>query len=114
MIDEATKAAILEKFPGAKTLTAQYGEEEAPQVAEIIVKVPGRAEYRRFKTLGLDERRRVDAGETLLRDCCLSPDAKGLADLLERAPALAETFSGKLLELAGMAQEVAARDLSSA
>ncbi len=103
MIDDATKAAILEKVPQAQVLEAQ-GE-------EIIVRPPGRAEARRFRTLGMDERRRVDAAETLVRDCCVFPDAKGLNDLFERKPFLADSFVGKLLELGGMAQEVAARDL---
>lgn len=102
MIDKSTKDAVLAKFPEAKVLGA--GEHE------IIARVPGRAEYRRFKTLALDERRRVDAAETLLRDCCLYPEPKELGELLERAPALAESFGSKLLELAGMEQEVAVRN----
>lgn len=106
MIDEAKRQEILAKHPEAEVLTVG--------VHEIVVRVPGRAEYRRFKTLALDERRRVDAAETLVRDCCLYPDGNWLNDLLERQPALAEVFGGKLLELAGMSQEVAVRDLSGA
>lgn len=106
MIDEATKAAIKEKFPQALLLDID-GE-------EFVVRPPGRAEARRFRALVMDEKRRQDAAETLVRDCCLVPDPKALNELLERKPFFAESLSSKLLELGGMAQEVAARDLSGA
>ena len=106
MIDEAMKNAILEKFPDAKVLIA--GD------VEIVVKPPGRAEAKRFRTLGMDERRRDTAAETLLRDCCLYPDAKGVNELLEKKPFIAEAFLDQLLQLGGAVQETTVRNLSGA
>lgn len=94
-------------------LKAEYGEVYLVEVGEagVIVRPPTRAEYRRFRALAIDEKKRADAVERLVRDCVLWPDADGLDELLERRPALTEVIGGELLKLAGFAEEVEIKKL---
>jgi hypothetical protein len=97
-VDEKTIKEVREKHPKAVVLTAG-GE-------TVAVIPPTRAIWRRFKLCVTDERKRADAFEVLLRDCVVHPDAKGLEEILERRPALAETFGDAVAELAGAGLEV--------
>jgi hypothetical protein len=71
---------------------------------DVVVKAPGRAEWKRFRALMADEKRRADSLETLLRDCIVHPDRSELDGILGRRPGLAETFGGKLVEIAGLSE----------
>ena len=72
---------------------------------EVVAKRPGGPQYRRWKQLTLDEKRRIDAGATLVRDCVVHPAAAELQALIDERPGLVDTFAGKLVELAGASQE---------
>jgi len=94
-------------------LKAEHGEVylvESGGVA-VVVRPPRSPEYKRFRSLVMDEKRRPDALERLTRDCVVWPDPEELDALLERRPALAEVVGGKLLELAGAAEEVEIKKL---
>ncbi len=94
-------------------LKAEHGEVYLVEAGDVgvIVRPPTRAEYRRFRALAMDEKKRADAVERLARDCVLWPDADGLDELLERRPALTEVVGGELLKLAGFAEEVEIKKL---
>lgn len=94
-------------------LKAEHGEVYLVRAAgaEVVVRPPRRAEYRRFRALVMDESRRADALERLVRDCTVHPAPEELDDLLERKPALAEVVGAKLLELAGAQEEAEIKKL---
>ena len=98
MIDPTIAAALKDKHGPDLHVLSHDG-------VEIVVKRPGKAEYRRFRHMTLDERRKEDAAETFVRDCTVLPDAKALAAEFEVRPGLIDTFAGKLIELAGTAKE---------
>jgi hypothetical protein len=97
MIDEAT----------VEKLKAEHGELHLLRAsgAEVVVKPPSRAQWKRFRAYVADERRRPDAVESLLRDCVVYPDAAALDGILEKRPGLAETFGNQVVELAGASGE---------
>ncbi len=72
---------------------------------EVVAKRPGKAQYRRFRHLGIGERTKEDAAETFVRDCVVYPDQPGLSSEFEKRPGLIDTFCGKLLDLAGTAKD---------
>ncbi len=74
--------------------------------AEVLVKGPTRPAWKRFRALAADEKRRSDALEQLLRDCLLYPSLEGLDAMLEKKPGLAETFGSRLVDIAGLSDEV--------
>jgi hypothetical protein len=96
--DPAKLAEIREKHPRAVLLSAG-GE-------DVVATPPTRHQWRRFKGCITDEKKRADAFEVLLRDCVVFPDAAGLEAILDRMPALAETFGDAVAELAGAGLEV--------
>jgi hypothetical protein len=98
MFDNAKLIEIREKHPKAVALSAG-GE-------SVVVVPPGRTQWRRFKKAITDDAKRADAFEILLRDCVVYPDAQGLEAILDRMPALAETFGDAVAELAGAGLEV--------
>lgn len=77
----------------------------------IIAKIPSKAVYDKYKTALFDERKRVRANEMLVRDCLVYPDRPDFNAMIETKPALIETFSTKLLELAGARETVEAKKL---
>ena len=88
-------------------VTAGIGEREV----SVIVKVPNRERWNRFKSQVGDPHRKAMAFESLVRDCVVHPSAGELDRLLEQRPGLAEAFGGKLTEIAGLEESVAARKL---
>jgi hypothetical protein len=50
--------------------------------------------------------RRIDAVETLVRDCLLEPSAKEFEEMLEAFPALGMVFGDAVADLAGAALSV--------
>ena len=73
---------------------------------EVLVKPPTRPQWKRFRALIADEKRRPDALEQLLRDCLVYPGLTDLDAILEKKPGLAESFGGSLVELAGLSDRV--------
>jgi hypothetical protein len=94
-------------------LKAKHGEIHLLELesAEVIVKVPDRDAWRRYRDMQRDEKRAAGAPERLLRDCCVFPDAAGLETLLAGRPGLVESFALKCQEIAGLSDKVASRKL---
>ena len=77
----------------------------APDGQEVVVRKPDRMMYRRYRGQMMDEGRRADANEIFLRQCTVYPSEAELEAMIDDAPGLADTFSGKLLKVAGLAGE---------
>ena len=105
MIDEQVIAELREKNVGVEL------HEISADGIDVIVRSPSRAEWKRFKAMGADDRRRLDAGETLLWDVLLHPKREILDARFDRAPGLAEVFVAKVLEIAGALTETQHRKL---
>lgn len=71
---------------------------------EIVVKVPGEVEWRKFQVASRDERRRLEAPTKLVYDCLVFPDAQALSAAVAKRPGLITSFAGKLVDLAGVAE----------
>jgi hypothetical protein len=99
-MDDKTVEALKAKHPDVKlvVLTAPGGE-------EVVVKKPDRIAFRRYRGAMMDDARRADANENLLRQCLVHPDAAAFEAMLDEAPGLSDTFSGKLLRIAGLGNE---------
>lgn len=72
----------------------------------VVVAPPSRAQWRRFKSMASDDRKRPDALEMILRDCLMHPAAPAFESMLDMRPALIEVFGEQVLELAGAGLEV--------
>ncbi len=94
-------------------LKAEHGEVHLLEHdgIEVVVKPAVRPEWKRFNEMRGDPARKVGAAEQLLRDCCVFPDAAGLAAILARKPGLAETFGGECAEISGLTNKVTSRKL---
>lgn len=77
----------------------------------VVVKVPSRERWMRFKAQVQDPHRKSLAMESLVIDCVVHPSSAEVAQLLEARPALAETFGNKIAELAGLEETVIAKKL---
>jgi hypothetical protein len=93
-------------------LKAKHGEDSVHPLTTtdgkytIVVRRPGRAQWKRFRHMIADPAKRADALETLVRDCMLYPDRQAFEAMLEERPALAEVFGDEVGELAGSGLEV--------
>lgn len=94
--------AVLEELKG------KHGELTELKAAgyAVLVKKPGRAQWRKFKTFAADENKRVDCVEVLFRDCVVYPPAPDVEAMLAEKPALAEKFGEALCEMAGAGEAV--------
>lgn len=83
-------------------LRAQHGDVfELTEGGEtVVVKRPSRGDYRRFRQDRQDDKRRAMALETLFEACLVHPELDALEPVLDRKPALADVFGGRLLEIA--------------
>lgn len=78
----------------------------------VLVRSPKRAEYRKFKATVLgNQAAAADALETLLREVVVFPDSAAFDALLEQKPGLSETFGQKVLEIAGVSEQVSLKKL---
>jgi len=99
MIDPKIIDDLKAKHPGAKLHRLAHSG------AEIIVKPPGEAEYRKFKAKTKNDRLVAAAGEGLIYDCLVFPEAAVLATMIGERPGLVDTFTNALVDLAGLAKE---------
>ena len=90
------------QYPDAQPLKVKIDGEEIV----ILVIPPTRLLWRKFKMCIQNERTRPDAFEQLVRDCTKWPSAEDLSAMLEKRPALGETFGDAIAELAGAGLEV--------
>jgi hypothetical protein len=88
-------------------VTAGSGEREA----SVVVKVPTRERWNRFKAQVADQNRKALAFEALVVDCVVHPSKAELGAMLEARPGLSEAFGGKITELAGLEETVTAKKL---
>lgn len=107
-MDELTR----EKFeqikaanPGAECVPITVRE---PGGAEhgFVFKVPPRAEWQRARSMLEDPAKKGQVGEALVFGCLLYPSPEEMRALIERRPAWTERIAGKLIDLAGAADEV--------
>lgn len=77
----------------------------------IVVKVPDRTRWMRFKEQAADKNRRALAFEALVHDCTVFPSKPELMALLDARPALVESFGGQICEIAGLEETVVAKKL---
>jgi hypothetical protein len=94
-------------------LKADHGQLHVLEACDraIIVKMPSRQEYRKFKTMGMDAQKRPDALEVLVKLVTVHPVRHELEAMFEQLPALAETFGGKVVELAGAVEDASVKKL---
>jgi hypothetical protein len=94
MIDSRIIEELKAKHPGLKLHL--LGDEDA----QVVVRVPSPAIYRKGKAKSRDEKTSLDANETLVRDCLVYPDQVAFGAMLEEYPGLADTFATALMGLA--------------
>lgn len=104
MLDKATIEKLKSEHGEIHRLTVGTGE-------AVVVKLPSRAVWKRFRKNTRDAERSADAGEQLLRDCVVHPSPDDFSAMLEKRPGLAEAFGGKLVELAGGVEDAEAEKL---
>lgn len=82
------------------TLKAQHGMVFRYTIdgQTLLFRRAKRADYRRFKTEAMDEKRRPFATENLAAACLLQPDSDTYEALLERYPAVPERVASDLLD----------------
>ncbi len=68
---------------------------------DVVLRTPFRAEFKRFQAEILDEKKRADAGERLVRACVLAPDLPTFDSALDARPGLATTLLGPLVDKSG-------------
>lgn len=78
---------------------------------QVVVKVPNRERWNRFKAHAGDPHRKALAMEALVVDCVVHPTPVAVEALLHARPALVETFGSKIAELAGLEETVSAKKL---
>jgi len=71
----------------------------------VLVKKPGRAQYRMFRENIADDTRKAHAPENLLLGCLVWPDRKTFEAQLDELPAVGDSLSGDLLKLAGLTRD---------
>lgn len=94
IIDEA-------KAKHGTVLHLVHADEDGGVLAEVLVKKPSRAAYKRFRAMSFDEKQRADAMETLMRDAVVYPAQAEWDAMLDVYPALCETFAKDVLALLG-------------
>lgn len=95
MINDKTLAELKAKHPELELHHLVRGD------VDVVVKSPGRGEWKKFRAEQSDDKKRPEALERLVRSCCVHPAAEELDAMLERRPAVAEVFGMQLMELAG-------------
>lgn len=68
----------------------------------VVLRKPARAEYKMFRASANNPAKAPEAGETLVKQTCVYPDAATLDALLEDWPGIPEACTKTIVELAGM------------
>lgn len=96
MLTDEKQAELESKFPGCR------GMKHPRKPLQVIIREPTRGEYKRFRTMIADDRRRADATEQLFRDVCVYPENMAEREaLLEQWPACPEACSQMMAEMLG-------------
>lgn len=72
----------------------------------VIVKKITRDQYKYFRSMVADAKKKPDAGEWLFRKACVYPDFDAIEAMLADKPALADIFAGDALEMIGGTDEL--------
>lgn len=78
---------------------------------EVVVKAPGHAEWKVFRTSQSDDLKKPTALRDLLLCCIVEPPAQAFMAVLGHRPGLAETFGAELLEIGGLSRDTIRRKL---
>ena len=78
-----------------------FKESEFAPALDVVVKMPPRSEYKRYRAMLFDDAQRSEALETLARACIVQPDKAGIDDALVARPALFERVGNRLTEMLG-------------
>ena len=101
---EVTKEALAQREELLTTLRGEHGEVHSIHskdgAHEVIARLPSRPEWKRF--MAQSRKKDENASEILLLGCIVHPDKAGQTALFARYPALVDSFSAKLCELAGL------------
>jgi hypothetical protein len=73
----------------------------------VVVKIPSRAAWKRYRHMMFDDRKQSEAPEALLRECIVWPSRDEVERMLLKRPGLSETFGGLLMEICGGKGELA-------
>lgn len=74
---------------------------------EIVLRRPKDGEYKRFRSLSVDEKKRLQALEDLTRALIVYPQPEAVAGIQEEFVAFYESMGAHALELAGLVQSEA-------
>lgn len=72
----------------------------------VLAKTEIRAKYKRFKTMVMDEKKRVNAAEQLARDLLVYPSLAAFEEILDGFPAMAEILGAEATKFCGMTEEI--------
>lgn len=103
-ISDETIAEVKAKHAGADLRLLDAGGEQ------IIVKVPNRGEWKRFRTM-LTSGDATVASETFVQGCLVYPSTAELGAMLERLPALGQVFAERLAAMAGAGRDATEKKL---
>ena len=95
--------------PGIELYALIAASADGSRSVSVIVKVPDRARWIRFKEQAADKNRKALATESLVRDCVLHPGAAELDSMIEKRPGLVESFGAEIAALAGIEESVVAK-----
>ena len=88
-----------------------FKESSFAPAAEVVVKMPPRGEYKRYRAMLFDDSQRPMALETLARACTVYPDKEALDRMEMERPAMWERVGNRVTELAGGDDDVSVKKL---
>ena len=101
-MEKAKLDNIVAEHPTAQLLELEDG-------TEIVIKIPSRGAYKRFRAKLFNEKQRHEAFEDLIVDCIVHPSTADWGKMLDARPGLCESFGPKIAEILGVGLEVSAK-----
>ena len=101
---------VIDRVKKANPGTNVYHCEHDKLPVECIVRAPSVQEWDIFNNLQT-EKKFSEANEMLVQSCVLYPDKDGLAKQIAEHPALRETWSAEICEVAGITSKVKRKKL---
>lgn len=80
-------------------------KEDGAVVVEAIFKRPPADDFRKFRAMLRTPARKDEAGESLVRTCCVYPEPAALTEIFRVRVGLIDTWAAKLIGLAGLSEE---------
>jgi len=88
-----------------------FKESSFAAAAEVVVKMPPRGEYKRYRAMLFDDSQRPMALETLARACTVYPDKDALEKMEIDRPSMWERVGARVQVLAGGDDDVSVKKL---